>query len=249
MKKYLYIVLLIGACFGNDKLEKARLLHDAGLYKDAKIILTNLVSESKDDKTIDEALFTLGTILVTEKQYKNAFKVFKRLYDRSPDYRSEIIVVFPDYSIRDKSSTLIGYNVHPNPKQGSFEAHAYKVDFGVKMTEQYGLKIVQKNYDINGIYKDSDIININEIELNQLYEKLKELVIKQSGDFKLGADQSFREYIFPSGLSIDISSSKKPPWSNVMIGKRGDWITVKNMGEFSQVINKAVTKVKEMKSK
>ena len=153
-------------------------------------------------------------------------------------------MVFTDYSIRDKSSTLIGYNVHPNPKQGSFEAHAYKVDFGVKMTEQYGLKIVQKNYDINGIYKDSDIININEIELNQLYEKLKELVIKQSGDFKLGADQSFREYIFPSGLSIDISSSKKPPWSNVMIGKRGDWITVKNMGEFSQVINKAVTKVK-----
>ena len=113
------------------------------------------------------------------------------------------------------------------------------------MTEQYGLKIVQKNYDINGIYKDSDIININEIELNQLYEKLKELVIKQSGDFKLGVDQSFK-YAFPSGLSINISSSKKPPWSNVMIVGRLD--NSKKHGEFSQVINKAVTKVKEMKS-
>ena len=247
MKKYLFIVLLVGVCFGNDKLEKAKLLHDAALYKESKLLLTSLISDSNDDNVIGKSLFELGKVLISQNDFKNARKIFKRLLKQDKSYLSKVISIYSEYNYKDTSSVFVGYNVHPNPKQGSFNANAYKIDYGDNIIE-FGLRIEKINYTVEGIYRDSDIIYISENELFDLYAKIKDMMIKQSGDFKLGANQSFRDYQYPSGLSIFLRSTKKPPWSTVSISKNKQYLNARNMGELAQVIKKAVDKVKELKS-
>ncbi len=247
MKKYLFIVLLIGVCFGNDKLEKAKLLHEAALYKESKVLLTNLISDSNDENIISESLFELGKVLISQYDSKNARKIFKRLIKQDANYLSKVISIYSEYNYyKDTSSIFIGYNVHPNPKQGSFNANAYKIDYGDNIIE-FGLRIEKINYTVDGLYRDSDVIYISENELFDLYGKIGDMMIKQNGDFKLGANQSFRDYQYPSGLSIYLRSTKKPPWSTVSISKNKQNLNVRNMGELAQVIKKAVDKVKELK--
>ena len=247
MKKYLFIVLLVGVCFGNDKLEKAKLLHEAALYKESKLLLTSIISDSNDDNVISKSLFELGKVLISQNDFKNARKIFKRLLKQDKSYLSKVISIYSEYNYKDTSSVFVGYNVHPNPKQGSFNANAYKIDYGDNIIE-FGLRIEKINYTVEGIYRDSDIIYISENELFDLYAKIKDMMIKQSGDFKLGANQSFRDYQYPSGLSIFLRSTKKPPWSTVSISKNKQYLNARNMGELAQVIKKAVDKVKELKS-
>ena len=247
MKKYLFIVLLVGVGFGNDNLEKAKLLHEAALYKESKMLLTSLISESNDDDIVSASLFELGRVLISQMYFDRARKIFKRLLTKDPIYLSQVISIYSEYNYKDTSSVFIGYNVHPNPKQGSVGANAYKIDYGDNIIE-FGLRIEKVNYTVNNLYKDSDVIYISEAELFDFYAKISDMMIKQSGDFKLGANQSFRDYQYPSGLSIFIRSTKKPPWSTVSMSKRGEHMRLKNMGELAQIIKKAKDKVNELKS-
>ena len=252
MKKYLFIILLVGVGFGksNNDFEKAKLMHDSGQYDESKLILTNLISESTDSHIITQSLFELGRVLITTKEYKNAYKIFKRLIERDPNFKPNVLIIFPEFEVQDQSSSLIGYNIHPNPKQSSFEANVYVMDFGIKFILQYGLKLEYFTKNADGFIIGHETIYIQERELFDLYSKLKDIVIKSSGDFKLGANQSFREFNFPSGLTITISSSKTPKaYTDVSISKRGSRFSIKNMGEFTQVVNAAVKKVNELKSK
>ena len=134
MKKYLFIILLVGVYFGksNNDFEKAKLMHDSGQYDESKLILTNLISESTDSHIITQSLFELGRVLITTKEYKNAYKIFKRLIERDPNFKPNVLIIFPEFEVQDQSLDWLDSVSHLLEHYGGSRTDAFsgiKVEF------------------------------------------------------------------------------------------------------------------------
>jgi len=240
MKKYLFIVLLVGVCFVEGKstvVSKARLLHTSGLHEKAKeLIIEDIISNYKDLELWSFSMLTLGDFLYSESKIAESFKIFNELLDRNPSYTSIIMTGYEGINLNNY--IIEYYIVHEKPPSGKLSGYVTRL----KNIDGYEEILFHLSQDGSKIWFTVE-------EVREFKTKLIDIVQRSPILWKKDVVIFENNRITDSGFKFKyVGKRGKKGKSTVEIsyGKSGDMHTVANTNELQIVMNKADKKLTEL---